>query len=533
MTGTGFTYTGSAILGGDYTSILVATDASFSTPIATYSSGTSHDAGFFFLNGSTDALPNADTIDGSSGADTINGRGGADTLDGKVGGDTYVFNASEIDAGLTVNDTGGSGTDTIRLGTGTDFDFTVAAAISGIEALTFANTPQTATFNSDQLPGNVTAAALAVTGANSSLQTLIVENATNFSAALWTFASWAATDLIKINGTSGANTIAGSILSDIIAGGGGADTLDGGNGSDHYTLVASDLVAGLTISDAGASGVDTLDFGSGDFDFTGCTVSGIENLNFTGFGGFDFRGSTGGSVIQKLSFGPSNNNLAGFDAEQVSATLVVELREFTAASIFITNATQFSAAKWTFIENDFAPAFVDITGTDANDTIAGSGGGDIIRGGLGADVVNGGLGNDTVSGAQGSDVIRGGAGKDDLTGGDAEADIFAFDRKTDSKKGVSHDVIHDFNGIQFGELDRISLSKIDAKAGVAGNQHFKFIGMNDFHHRAGELHYKFVDLNHDTVAETIIEGDINGDGRADFQIELTNVISLHKGDFIL
>jgi serralysin len=147
-------------------------------------------------------------------------------------------------------------------------------------------------------------------------------------------------------------------------------------------------------------------------------------------------------------------------------------------------------------------------------------------------VINGGAGNDTVDGAQGSDVLRGGAGKDDLSGG-GEADIFAFDRKRDSKKGAGHDVIHDFNGIQFGELDRISLSKIDAKAGVAGNQHFHFIGMHNFHHKAGELHYKFVDLNHDTVAETLIEGDIDGNGKADFQIELTNVISLLKGDFIL
>jgi Ca2+-binding RTX toxin-like protein len=246
-----------------------ASDSGFTTPLATYTSGAGHDFSLFFVNGSTDGLTGGDTINGSSGADTINGRGGADTLDGKVGGDTYVFNASEIDAGLTVNDTGGSGIDTIRLATGTDFNFTVAAAIAGIEALTFANAPQTATFNSNQLPGNGGAAALLVTGANNSLQTLIVENATNFSATLWTFANWAATDLVKINGTGGANTITGSTLNDIIAGGGGADTLDGGNGSDHYTLDPSDVVPGLTIADSGASGVDTLDLGSGSFNFAG------------------------------------------------------------------------------------------------------------------------------------------------------------------------------------------------------------------------------------------------------------------------
>jgi hypothetical protein len=161
-------------------------------------------------------------------------------------------------------------------------------------------------------------------------------------------------------------------------------------------------------------------------------------------------------------------------------------------------------------------------------------GSDIINGSNGADVLNGGAGNDLVGGGIGSDIVRGGRGKDDLTGGsEGGADIFAYDSKNDSKKGVSHDVIHDFSGIQLGELDRISLAKIDAKVGVAGNQHFHFIGMKGFHHKAGELHYKFVDLNHDTVAETVIEGDIDGNGKADFQIELTGSITLFKGDFML
>jgi hypothetical protein len=44
VTGTNFTYgVGEVITGGDYTSILVATNNTFSTPIASYSSGTSHD----------------------------------------------------------------------------------------------------------------------------------------------------------------------------------------------------------------------------------------------------------------------------------------------------------------------------------------------------------------------------------------------------------------------------------------------------------------------------------------------------------
>lgn len=36
-----------------------------------------------------------------------------------------------------------------------------------------------------------------------------------------------------------------------------------------------------------------------------------------------------------------------------------------------------------------------------------------------------------------------------------------------------------------------------------------------------------------TNDKTIVEGDVNGDGRADFQIELTGLLHLIKGDFTL
>jgi hypothetical protein len=35
------------------------------------------------------------------------------------------------------------------------------------------------------------------------------------------------------------------------------------------------------------------------------------------------------------------------------------------------------------------------------------------------------------------------------------------------------------------------------------------------------------------TGRTIVEGDINGDGKADFQIELSGLITLTKVDFIL
>ena len=71
-----------------------------------------------------------------------------------------------------------------------------------------------------------------------------------------------------------------------------------------------------------------------------------------------------------------------------------------------------------------------------------------------------------------------------------------------------------------------------ARTGGADNK-FVFIGTQAFHHKAGELHYvkhNNAGTAHDT---TVIEGDVNGNGKADFQIVLTGLHNLHSGDFVL
>lgn len=137
-------------------------------------------------------------------------------------------------------------------------------------------------------------------------------------------------------------------------------------------------------------------------------------------------------------------------------------------------------------------------------------------------------GNDSLDGGDGIDILIGGAGLDTLTGG-LGADRFKYNTKTDTKKGAFHDVILDFSGAA-GEHDTIDLSTIDAKKGH-GNQAFKFIGAKKFHHKMGELHI----VKHGTYVT--VEGDVDGNGKADFQIDvhnLTDTLSiLSRGDFIL
>jgi serralysin len=170
-----------------------------------------------------------------------------------------------------------------------------------------------------------------------------------------------------------------------------------------------------------------------------------------------------------------------------------------------------------------------VTGNSANNTLDGGLGIDTIFGDAGEDLIRGGGGNDKLSGGDDNDILTGGRGHDKLTGGTG-FDVFDFNRDRESgPTGSTRDVITDFKHGQ----DRIDLFDIDANAKKGHDQAFKFIGGKDFHHVAAELHFTKVNYPGKAHDTTLVEGDVNGDGRADFQIELKGLISLTKGDFVL
>lgn len=152
-----------------------------------------------------------------------------------------------------------------------------------------------------------------------------------------------------------------------------------------------------------------------------------------------------------------------------------------------------------------------LTGTVAEDTLRGLGGNDSLNGGAGADLLEGGAGNDALTGGSGADRLVGGAG----------ADQFVLASIGDSQAGA-FDVIADFSR---GDRDKIGLSAIDANVNQAKDQKFAFIGTAEFGGVAGQLRYEQVDGN------TFVEGDTNGDGTADFVIQLTGLINLGASDF--
>jgi Ca2+-binding RTX toxin-like protein len=143
------------------------------------------------------------------------------------------------------------------------------------------------------------------------------------------------------------------------------------------------------------------------------------------------------------------------------------------------------------------------------------------------DLLNGLSGTDTLKGLDGNDVLIGGSSQDVLTGGIGR-DVFVFNTLTDSATRAP-DVITDF---EMGR-DEIDLSTLDAIKGTALNDPFKFIGNRAFGAVKGELHYVRTDKSGTIDDKTFIEGDINGDGKADFRIEIKGLVTLAESDFIL
>jgi hypothetical protein len=162
------------------------------------------------------------------------------------------------------------------------------------------------------------------------------------------------------------------------------------------------------------------------------------------------------------------------------------------------------------------------------DFLIGSSNAETFYGLDGDDVLWGGGGNDTLDGGAGKDTLRGGAGVDTLTGGGGD-DVFQFDATTDSGlTRATRDVITDFEGNALSVHDVIDVSGIDANTRLANDQAFNFIGMNTaFSHTAGELHAMF------QGDQTIVEGDVNGDGKADFSIAIQAHVTLAAANFDL
>ncbi len=312
------------------------------------------------------------------------------------------------------------------------------------------------------------------------------------------------------SGTDGNNTIYGGHGDDVAYGEGGNDTVSGGYGYNEL-------------------------FGD----------DGIDTLNYEDFGlNSSYRPPVGGLGVEvDLDTGLTRDGLAMSTAKSLNGNLL--LRDEAYSFENVTGSSFADTVYGNALSNDFE-------GGNGNDILSGAGGSDFIEGGEGSDDIYGGSGdddllgdiisngtvggddyisagngNDYVNGGRGYDDIYGGIGSDSLYGG-TQGDRFGYRSIAESTTALSgRDVIRDF----IKGSDYIDLTAIDANGLTSGtNNVFDLIFTDTFNNVAGELRYR---LGANGAQFTVIEGDTNGNGIADFAITVLGRHFFAFGDFEL
>lgn len=296
---------------------------------------------------------------------------------------------------------------------------------------------------------------------------------------------------MRLIGNSYANRLEGDVGNDTLIGNGGDDVLIGRAGSD--TLRAG---AGDDVLDGRDRAFDTLIGGRGDDTYLVNQDDVVEKAD----GGHDVVKSWN----QQEALAPGVEDL-------------IMMKEYE----YAVNA----------YGNDGDNVIKGSQGRDViggyggNDTLYGRGGDDSIFGSTGNTTLFGGDGNDelydyngrnSLSGGNGRDTLISGTGRDTLSGGNGR-DTFIFGSiEAAGTSAARHTLITDF----LSGTDTLDLTYIDANINRPAPQDFVFIGDAKFSGEAGELRY----------AKGMVTGDVDGDARPDFWIELKNAPPLVAGD---
>lgn len=341
-----------------------------------------------------------------------------------------------------------------------------------------------------------------------------------------------------ITGNNGYNRLLGGAGDDTLRGLSGADTLDGGIGRDYMIGGTGDDTyyvdhAMDTVFELGGEGYDRV------FAYTSYAIPATSEVESLAAGDYrlitsmsllgnqlnnSITGNNGDNVLDGLAGMDSLRGLAGNDV-LVGGSGVDYMIGGVGDDLYRADEGD---TVWEAVDEGFDTVYaestyvltfgsevelllaiqsegvvsLDLTGNEFGQSILGNDADNRISGRGGADAI---------SGLGGDDRIDGGAGADRLAGG-LGSDVFVLSQVTDSG-GNSIDTILDFES----GLDLIDLSALDANLFNEGNDSFIYIGNAKFSGRAGELRV-------DEGEIVRVFGDIDGDGFADFQIDVVGTV---------
>lgn len=512
-----------------------------------------------------------DTLTGTSGDDEIYGDDGNDTLNGGSGNDL-------LDGGTGADSmTGGAGNDTYRIDDAGDV--IVESYFGGNDTAEIYISTYTMHTNVENVDTRNAVGPISVTGNSSAnvfymkdAETLSVNGGSGSDTASYRYSSSfvlvdlssgqldgdAADDTLtsiesltgsdyddELRGTSGANVLDGGAGADILVGRGGNDVYvvddsndsvveQSGEGTDEVRTTLANYMLGDYVENlryAGtAGGIEAIGNalnndirGGGDVD----VIEGLSGHDWLyGFGGDDRL--YGGSGVDVLNGGAGEDYLEGgedgdvyhvdseFDQVVEGSGALDGMDIVYATSSAFTLPDNVEDLTYNLSSGNFAG-----TGNELGNIIRGQGGDDVLSGLGGDDQLTGNGGADSLSGGDGNDHLDGSGGADDLAGG-AGADTFRIGAYQ-SGTGADADSISDFEA----GVDNIDVRSWDTDMWTSGDQAFTFIGTASFSNTAGELRYSSVG------GDTLVEGDMNGDGAADFEILLAGTHVLTATDFQL
>ncbi|MFO1032809.1 MAG: calcium-binding protein [Hyphomicrobiales bacterium] len=258
-------------------------------------------------------------------------------------------------------------------------------------------------------------------------------------------------------------------------------------------------------------------------------------------GGNDILTNTAGTILGVIRMGAGNDTLNGgkgaeYVAEEDGQDKYLlgdgnDYLDYSSADAFADTIDGGAGTADTIFFGDLASAItLDLAaktltvGANPTDTVFNF---EIVKGTSSGDTIKGSSAAETIEGNNGADIITGRGGKDILSGGSG-ADTFVYEFATDSgKTRATRDVITDFT--QGVVQDKIQLDFDANTTNGTGVDDFSatIVANGVFTHTAGELRYTW------QGSQTIIEGDTNGDGKADFSIALEGHFALTSTDFIL